>query len=75
MYDAAVTMLFSGPEVTSPIFAIIAEGVRGGLMRRRDSVVVCDLRSLVEALITSRGSAISVSDVGAASLVGAREDW
>jgi hypothetical protein len=57
---------------------MIAEGVRGGFMRRSDSVVVCDFRSVVDALMTSRGFAISVVEVSgfeAASLVGAREDW
>lgn len=47
-------------------------------MRRSDSVVECDFRSVVDALMTSRGFAISVaeaSDFEVVSLLGAREDW
>ena len=71
-------MPFSGPELTSPIFAMMAEGVRGGFMRRSDSVVVCDFRSVVDALMTSRGFAISDAEASGfevVSLLGAREEW
>jgi hypothetical protein len=34
---------------------ISAEGVRGGVSSSSERVVVCDLSSLVEALIASRG--------------------
>ena len=46
-------------------------------MRSRESVVVCDLRSVVVDLRTARGSGISAESVagGAAFLVGASEDW
>lgn len=79
---AAATMLLSTPELTSPIFAITAEGVRGGVMRRRERVVVWDLRSVVVALTASMGLASSVVVVlgeedEAAGVFGdgAREDW
>ena len=62
-------------------FAMKAEGVRGGVKRRREMVVVCDFRRVVEAVITERGSGISVVDVEEVvegfegiSFEGARED-
>lgn len=45
----------SAPDVTSPIFAIRALGVRGGVRRSRESVVVCDFRRVVAAWIAVRG--------------------
>lgn len=72
-------MPLNAPELTSPIFVTSAEGVRGGLMRRSERAVVCDLRSVVEALIASRGFGSSVAavwlDGGVAADEGASEDW
>ena len=48
-----------------------AEGVSGGVRRRRDSVVVCDFKSAIHAFVTSRGSsdsAVEVEDVVAVDL-------
>lgn len=41
--------------MTSPILLISALGVRGGVRRRRESVVVWDLRSVVAAEMAGRG--------------------
>ena len=74
---AAATKLLRTPELTSPIFVIIAEGVRGGVKRRSESVVVCDLRSVVVILTISSGvaSAVELGSVESAFDVAAREDW
>lgn len=72
-------MPLNAPEVTSPILITSAEGVRGGLIRRSERVVVCDLSSVVEALMASRGFGSSVAVVwlseGVAADEGARDDW
>lgn len=67
----------SAPDVTSPIFAIRALGVRGGVRRSSESVVVCDFRRVVAAWIAVRGplgrSGASVEVF--ASFEGVREVW
>lgn len=74
-------MLLRTPEVTSAILEIMAEGVRGGVRRRRESVVVCDLRSVVVDFITSRGFVVSFDEEELATAFeeeeeeGAREFW
>jgi hypothetical protein len=71
-------MPLRGPEVTSFSFVMRAEGVRGGVRRRRERVVVCDFRSVVLAVMTERGSGISVVEICEAGVVffgGARENW
>lgn len=56
-----------------------ADGVRGGLISKSDRVVVCDLRSAVEALTASSGLGSSVAvvwvSVDVADDEGARDDW
>lgn len=47
-------------------------------MSRSESVVVCDLRSVVVALITSRGfgnSFVGIWGAGVLLLEGASDDW
>lgn len=56
-------MPLSAPELTSPILVMSAEGVRGGVRRSSERVVVCDLSSFVEALTTSRGFGKSFAGV------------
>ncbi len=60
---AAATMEVREPDVTSPILAMRAEGVRGGVRRRRERVVVWDFRRVVEAWIIARGLGIASSVV------------
>lgn len=48
-------MPVKGPDVTSPIFAISALGVKGGVRRRRERVVVWDFKRVVAAWIAARG--------------------
>jgi hypothetical protein len=52
---AAATRPLSTFELASPIFVISAEGVRGGVRRRSESVVVWDFSSVVQAFVTSSG--------------------
>jgi hypothetical protein len=71
-------MPLNAPEFTSLIFATSAEGVRGGVRSSSESVVVCDLRSVVEALIASSGFGSSFAVVCGCEGVpseGASEDW
>jgi hypothetical protein len=73
-------MPLSAPELTSPIFVISALGVRGGVSRRSESVVVCDLRSVVAAWMAVRGplgrSAGAMLESAAAGVFeGVREVW
>jgi hypothetical protein len=78
VYEAAATIPLSAPEDTSPIFAISAEGVRGGLMSRRESVVVCDFKSVVAEWTTAMGFGrvlVESCDPDEAVVEGAREDW
>jgi hypothetical protein len=48
-------MLLNTPALTSPILLISAEGVRGGLMRRSERVVVWERRRVTVAFMTSSG--------------------
>ena len=79
--DAAATRFDRTPEETSPIFLIKAEGVRGGVRRSSDSVVVCDLSNVVQVLTTSRAfGSVVVFELGAGGAgvgvcVGESEDW
>ena len=71
-------MPLSAPEFTSLIFATSADGVRGGVRSNSESVVVCDFKSVVEALIASSGFGSSVAVVWGCEGVpseGASEDW
>ena len=71
----------SAPEDTSPIFSIKALGVKGGVSKRSERVVVCDLRSVVAAWMAVSGP-FGRSEASARVLVvfsvegeGAREVW
>ena len=68
-------MLLNDLELTSLIFPISADGVRGGVRRRSESVVVCDFSRVVAALTASRGFEEDDSCAGDSLLVGPSEFW
>jgi hypothetical protein len=75
-------MTVRAPVLTSPIFCITAEGVRGGVRRRRERVVVCERRRVVVAFIVSGGFGVGVVGVGEEGVEvradreeAVREDW
>jgi len=74
---AAPTRPVSGPELTSPILDVMADGVKGGVSRRSESVVVCDFSSVVHAFTRSRrpGASVVPAVEGVAGAVGASDDW
>ena len=70
----------SAPEVTSPILAMSALGVKGGVRSSSESVVVCDFRRVVAAWMAvsgplGRSGASLLLLVEALFVGGAREVW